>query len=79
MASMLFGGAMPGFCLIFGEMIDGVGGAEGIDSLKEQGIIMVLVGVFSMIFSGLQITLWSVFAQRIAEKTRIAYFRACLH
>ena len=79
MGSMLFGGAMPGFCLMFGEMIDGVGGAEGIDSLKDQAVIMVFVGIFSMIFSGLQITLWSIFAQRIAEKTRIAYFRACLH
>lgn len=47
---MVFGAAMPGFCFMFGDMIDKVGGSQT-DSLKGNLYIMIGFGSGCMIFS----------------------------
>lgn len=45
--SVLLGAALPGFCLIFGEMIDGVAETSDDDSfnaLQEQALYMIYIG-----------------------------------
>lgn len=46
---------MPAFCLLFGDMIDGVGGANGansFESLSDSSLLMVYIsfGVFIVSF-----------------------------
>jgi hypothetical protein len=49
-ASMMFGAALPGFTLIFGEMIDSIGG-NGFDSLGTQAKWMLIIGAGVYVFS----------------------------
>lgn len=50
LASIGFGGALPGFCLFFGDMIDSMGtstsGAEGFDGLKDSALTMIYFAFF---------------------------------
>jgi hypothetical protein len=47
---MMFGAALPGFTLIFGEMIDSIGG-NGFDSLGTQAKWMLIIGAGVYVFS----------------------------
>ena len=47
---MIFGAAMPGFCFMFGDMLDKVGASQT-DSLKNNLFIMIGFGSGCMIFS----------------------------
>jgi hypothetical protein len=57
--SFMFGAALPAFCLLFGGMIDGVGGTgsdsatdtSGYDALQKQAIWMLCIGFGVFIFS----------------------------
>ena len=62
MCSLLFGAAMPAFCLLFGEMVDGVGGVNSFSSLGDSAIYMVYMAFGVWIASGGMIALLSVFA-----------------
>ena len=46
-ASIGFGAALPAFCLMFGDMIDSVGGAStaGFGALDDQALYMVYIGM----------------------------------
>ena len=55
-AALLFGGSMPAFCLLFGDMIDSVGSSDGSDSdsfksLQTQAVYMVYIGLVVWISS----------------------------
>jgi len=78
--SFIFGAGMPGFSLLFGEMINGLGDTTKgeMDTFKSSAIMMILLGVVMWVMSWLQVTLWAIFAQRIAYKTRMVYFAKCL-
>jgi hypothetical protein len=45
LASLLFGASMPSFCLIFGDMVDGVGGSNSFDMLSDSSLFMVYIGI----------------------------------
>jgi len=50
-ASTLVGAALPGFSLIWGDMIDSIGGAKGdLDTLETQALYMGYVGVGTFVF-----------------------------
>ena len=66
---------MPAFCLLFGDMVDGVGGVNSFDSLGDSALYMLYIGVVVYVVSFLQIAVFSVFAQTIAHKVKIEYFR----
>lgn len=44
-SSSLFGASMPGFCILFGDMIDGIGGVNSFDMLGDSALYMVYVGI----------------------------------
>jgi len=74
LASMCFGAALPGFCLLFGEMIDSVGGQGGsnsFDTLSSQALIMVYIGIGVYVFSFLQISMFSMFSENISHKIKV--------
>ena len=72
--SALFGCALPGFCLLFGDMIDSLGGVGQFDMLKEQAYWMTAVGLAAWLFSFLQVALFSIFAENVTFKTRVKYY-----
>ena len=81
-ASFGFGGALPGFCLFFGDMIDKMGattqGSDGFSSLKDSALYMMYFSLFVWLTSCLQIAFLALFAERVAFKLKIKYFEKCI-
>ena len=50
LAAFVFGGALPGFCLVFGDMIQDVGGGT-MDSLTFSAKMMTYIGVGAALLS----------------------------
>ena len=65
--AVLFSSALPGFCVLFGLMLDGVGGSNTFDSLGDQALYMVYLGVFSFVMSSNLIVWHSSFAINISH------------
>ena len=63
--------------LLFGELVDSLG-TGGMDDIKKFAFYQLYVGAGAMVFSGLQIALFSTFSERIAFKTKVQYFERCL-
>jgi len=80
LSSICFGAGMPGFCILFGDMVDGIAQTStgGYDLYKESSLSMLLLAVIMFFFSWFNITLWNIFAARIANKVRFKYFDKCL-
>lgn len=80
--SFLFGAAMPGFCIIFGELIDDMGemapGSDEPNPMKENTIFMVYVALGTFVTSALHISSFAVFSESIAYKLKVEYFEAAL-
>ena len=74
----IFAAVLPGFCLLFGNMIDSVGGREPTEQMKKNCLIMVGLGVVTFVFASTQICLFSIFSQRMSHKIRLIYFEKCL-
>lgn len=82
LASVGFGGALPGFCLFFGDMIDKMGqttqGKDGFSALKDSAFTMIYFSLFVWLASCLQIAFMALFAERVAYKVKIKYFEKCI-
>ena len=78
-----FGATAPAFCVIFGEMLDDMGMSassdNGIENLKWQAKVLVIIGVYAWIVAFFMVSFYALFGERITFKTRIAYFSACLN
>jgi ATP-binding cassette subfamily B (MDR/TAP) protein 1 len=66
LAAIIFGAAMPMFSVIFGEMVDGVGGLQSFEELGTSALYMVYVGIGTLFVCFLQITGLSVFSDSIS-------------
>lgn len=80
-ASFAFGGALPGFCLFFGEMIDSMADTTqggGFGSLKDTSLYMLYFSFFVWVSSAIQVSFMALFAERIAFKVKNHYFEKCL-
>lgn len=75
--SVAFGAAMPGFCLFFGDMIQGVGASE-FDMLDDSAKWMAIIGAIAAVTSFFFISMYSLFSVQIASQIQINYFRAAL-
>ena len=64
-SSIVVGAATPAFCIVFGDMIDGVGQTQGLDALREQGIIMVIVGVIVWLMCLGMVGASEIFSERL--------------
>lgn len=82
LCSIGFGGALPGFCLFFGDMIDSMGQStstkDGFSGLKDSALTMVYFSFFVWVTSWLQIALLALFAERVAFKVKLDYFLKCI-
>ena len=84
--AVIYGSALPAFCVLFGGMIDNVGeqdydgstGMNSMDMLKFNAIFMVIAGVVLWFAAGGQQATLSIFAESISYKVKINYFRKCL-
>lgn len=81
-ASVLFGGSLPAFCLLFGDMIDGVGNTaadtDQFDMLQTQAKYMIYIGIGVWMFSWFQVTMLALFSESISFKIKMKYFEKCL-
>ena len=79
--SFLFGAAMPGFCLVFGGLVDDLGSQQpgtGNNPMQENTVFMVYVAVLAFVASAIYISSFSVFSESVSYKLKIEYFRAAL-
>lgn len=78
-----FGAAMPGFCLVFGELIDDMGAMEtsvGGESnpMKTNTLFMLYVAAGAFVTSAIYISTFAVYSERVALKLRLTYFEKAL-
>ena len=80
--AFLMGGALPGFSLFFGNMVDNMGSisydSSAFDHLKDTTKTMLILATVLFFVSGLQVGCWQLFAGNIAHKIKIQYYKACL-
>lgn len=79
--SFLFGASLPGFSIIFGELVDDLGQQQpgnGNNVMQENTLLMIGVAIFAFLTSAAYITSFSIFAESIQYKLKIEYFRAAL-
>lgn len=73
---------MPAFCLLFGDMIDGVGNTSAdtdqFGMLQTQAKYMVIIGAGCWVFSWFQTTMLALFSESISFKIKLEYFKKCL-
>jgi ATP-binding cassette subfamily B (MDR/TAP) protein 1 len=76
-----FGGALPGFCFFFGELIDDMGtmGKEaGGNPMTDNSINMGYIAVGAFVSSACYIGAMSVFSENVSYNMKIEYFRKAL-
>ena len=77
-STIVFAAGLPGFCLIFGEMIDDVGGSQGLDALRQQALIMVYLGLGVWFVAWGMISCMEAFAVSHTFRMKKLYFKAIL-
>jgi len=62
-------------------MISGMGDSTSGDfsGFYDSSLMMFYLGIAVGVVSWVQVTLWSIFAQRIAFKVKYKYFYKCMH
>jgi ATP-binding cassette, subfamily B (MDR/TAP), member 4 len=78
--SIGFGAGMPGMCILFGDMVDGIAVTSdgSYDMYKESALKMFILGLVMWVVSWFNVSLWNIFAARISHKVRMIYFGKCL-
>ena len=78
--SIGFGAGMPGMCILFGDMVDGIAVTSdgSYDMYKESALKMFILGLVMWVVSWFNVSLWNIFAARISHKVRMIYFSKCL-
>jgi ABC-type multidrug transport system fused ATPase/permease subunit len=78
-----FGAALPGFCIIFGGLIDDMGtmgvGEQKENPLKKNSLYMIYVAGGTWVTSGCYISALAVYSESIAHKLKIKYFEKALY
>jgi len=75
--AFLFAGALPGFCFVFGELIDDM--AMGKPGDMNESVIMMCYMAFLIWFTSFfQVGFLSIFSIQVGAKMKISYFEAAL-
>ena len=79
------GASLPGFSLVFGEMIDDVastgannGDEDSFSQLQKTSFWMLYIGIAMFFFGWGQVSLMTRFGEKITYKTQVNYFAKCL-
>merc|ERR1719310_774684 len=78
LVSVIHGLNQPALCLVFGDMIDGLGG-EMMDEIEKQAVLFCYIGVGTIFVGWLQGMIFPWFAERVTQRARPVYFDAALH
>ena len=79
--SFLFGGSFPTMVVIFGQMVDDLGGisiGNGENPMKKNAIIMIYVALLTFFTSSMYIVCLGIFSESVAHKLKIKYFNKAL-
>ena len=80
-AAIIQGGMMPGFIILFGNLINQFDASNASSLINEVTLlvrILIGIGVGAFILGYVQVVTWSLAGQRQAAAIRVAYFRALL-
>ena len=79
--SFIFGGSFPLMVVIFGQMVDdlgGITGSGGENPMKKNAIKMIYVALATFFTSSMYIICLSIFSESVAHKLKIKYFKRAL-
>ena len=80
--SFIFGGSMPGFCIVFGALVDDLGaqqpGSGKENPMKTNTIYMIYVAGFAFLSSAMYISSFSIFSESVQYHLKIEYMKAAL-
>jgi hypothetical protein len=66
--SFLFGASMPGFCIIFGELVDDMGSmnpGEGKNPMKDNFLMMIYIAIWAFVSSAIYISGFAIFSESV--------------
>eukprot|EP00929_Paragymnodinium_shiwhaense_P050623 TRINITY_DN25498_c0_g1_i1.p1 TRINITY_DN25498_c0_g1~~TRINITY_DN25498_c0_g1_i1.p1 ORF type:complete len:1274 (-),score=282.09 TRINITY_DN25498_c0_g1_i1:575-4396(-) len=76
--ALLHGFNQPLLCLVFGDMIDGLG--QGLmDEIEEKALFFCYIGIATIFVGWIQGAAFPWFAERITQRARPLYFDAAIH
>mmetsp|Transcript_6128 Transcript_6128/g.9830 ORF Transcript_6128/g.9830 Transcript_6128/m.9830 type:complete len:137 (-) Transcript_6128:3673-4083(-) len=80
--ALIFGAALPAFCIVFGGLVDDLGSipssAKGFQNIEKSSFKMLYEGCAVMVLGAIQVATLTSFSELIAYKTRLAYYKSCL-
>jgi hypothetical protein len=79
--SAIFGAALPGFCFIFGELINDMGSMASSSEenvMVTNSIYMIYVACGVLVTSAFYIASLSIFSESITRNFKIEYFSSAL-
>jgi len=76
--SFLGGASLPGFCFVFGEMIDDMAGGKALGDMNQSVIAMCIVACIIWVTMFFQVGFLSIFSLQLGAKIKIAYFESAL-
>ena len=76
--AFLMGASLPGFCFVWGAMIDEMGAGSALADMNASVLQMVYVAIIVWITSFFQVGFLGIFSTQIGTKMKIDYFAQAL-
>eukprot|EP00930_Biecheleria_cincta_P042445 TRINITY_DN29208_c0_g1_i1.p1 TRINITY_DN29208_c0_g1~~TRINITY_DN29208_c0_g1_i1.p1 ORF type:complete len:1315 (-),score=229.41 TRINITY_DN29208_c0_g1_i1:121-3717(-) len=78
---MAHGVSQPGLCLVFGDLIDSMGGPQNemMDKMKDLCLTMALIGVGTVVCASIQGACFKLLSDRLSSRWRMLYFDTIVH
>lgn len=80
--SFIFGASMPGFSIVFGELVDDLGeqqpGSGKENPMKTNTVNMLYVAAFTFVSAAMYIISFSIFSESVQYHLKIEYMKAAL-
>jgi len=81
LGAMAHGVSQPALCLVFGDLIDGIGGSmsDMMDQMSSLCVTMAIIGVGTTAAASIQGACFKVLADRLSIRWRVLYFDSIIH